>query len=180
MQDTTEHKGFYDYIRNIALRLEDKRIVVDGLDKNNKRYFTTIRLISKPIFKEGGSKLTVEIDRDLIPYIIDLKREFTRYQITNILRLKSSYSIRLYELLKQYESIGAREIIISDLREYLGIAEDEYLRFDNFEARVLKQAKSEINDLYKDGKLVRKGTDINIKYEKIKTGRRITSILFKI
>lgn len=170
LEETTKDKNFYNYIRDVALRLEDKKIIVDGINQNNKRYFTTIRLINKPRFVEGSNKLILDIDKDLIPYIIDLKREFTRYEIENILRLKSSYAVRVYELLKQYESIGKREINIKDLRDYLGIEKEEYTRFDNFEARVLTPAQEEIN----------KHTDILIDYEKLKTGRRITSILFKI
>ena len=69
LKETTDHKGFYDYIRDVALRLEDKRIIVDKLDENNKRSFTTIRLITNPEYKEGDSNLIVEIDKNLIPYI---------------------------------------------------------------------------------------------------------------
>lgn len=170
LEETTKDKNFYNYIKDVALRLEDKKIVIDGINQNNKRYFTTIRLINKPRYVEGNNKLTLDIDKDLIPYILDLKREFTRYEIENILRLKSSYAVRIYELLKQYENIGKREINIKDLREYLGIEKEEYKRFDNFEARVLAPAQEEINE----------STDVSITYEKLKTGRRITSILFTI
>lgn len=170
LEETTKDKNFYNYIKDVALRLEDKKIIVEGINEKNKRHFTTIRLINKPRYTEGSNRLIIDIDKDLIPYIIDLKREFTRYQIENILRLKSSYAVRVYELLKQYESIGKREIDIKDLREYLGIDKKEYTRFDNFEARVLVPAQEEINN----------HTDINISYEKIKQGRRIASILFTI
>ncbi len=181
LEEITKDKNFYNYIQEVALRLEDKRIIVEGLNEKNKRHFTTIRLINKPRYTEGSNKLTVDIDKDLIPYIIDLKREFTRYQIENILRLKSSYSVRVYELLKQYEGIGKREIGIDDLRDYLGINKDEYIRFYDFERRILIQSKTEINgEIDKKGNIIYPGTDINIDYEKIKTGRRITSILFTI
>lgn len=170
LQETTKHRDFYSYIQDVALKLEDKRIVVNGLTKKNKRYFTTIRLINKPRYSEDNKNLVVDIDSDLIPYIIDLKREFTRYQIENILKLKSNYSIRIYELLKQYEKIGVRDINIKELREYLGIAECEYKRFYDFEKRTLKVAKKEINNY----------TDIDIDYIKIKKGRRILSISFTV
>lgn len=170
LQETTKHNDFYNYIKEVALKLENKRIVVDGLTEKNKKYFTTIRLINKPRFVEGSNRLTIDIDKDLIPYIIDLKREFTRYEIENILRLNSNYSIRIYELVKQYENIGLREIKIQDLRHYLGIEDSEYKRFYDFEKRVLEVAKEGINE----------HTDIIIDYEKVKTGRRITSIIFKV
>lgn len=110
MKETTEHKDFYNYIKEIALKLDNKRIVAEDVGKNNRKTFNTIRLINKPRYTEGSNNLIVDLDKDLIPYIIDLKKEFTRYQIENILKLNSSYAVRVYEPLKQYERIGGREI----------------------------------------------------------------------
>lgn len=168
LRQATEHKDFYNYMKEVATRLEDRKIIVEGINKENKRYFTTIRLIHKPRFIEGSDKLKINIDKDLVPYIIDLKKEFTRYKIENILELRSSYAVRIYELLKQYENIGKREILVEDLREFLGIEDDEYQRFYDFERRILKVAEEEINEY----------TDIEISYGKIKKGRRVNSILF--
>ncbi|MGM0411333.1 MAG: hypothetical protein ACQEQF_11325, partial [Bacillota bacterium] len=53
--------------------------------------------------------------------------------------------------------------------EFLGLV-GKYKRFTNFETYVLKVAKEEINE----------HTDIDIDYEKIKRGRRITHIAFSI
>lgn len=55
-----------------------------------------------------------------MPYLLQLKERFTRYELKNILYFKNKYSIRIYELLKQYEKIGKREINIKELRGYLG------------------------------------------------------------
>lgn len=170
LKETTKDKNFYGYIKDIAVKLEDKKIIVEGVNSNNKRYFTTIRLLHKPRYTEGDNYLLIDIDKDLIPYIINLKTEFTRYQIENILKLNSSYAVRIYELLKQYQKIGKRIISIEDLRDYLGIDSEEYKRFTNFESRVLKVAKKEINEY----------TDINIDYKKNKRGKTISEISFTI
>lgn len=170
LKDNTKHKDFYNYIKDVALRLEDKKIIVESINDENKRSFTTIRLINKPRYIEGSDKLVVNIDKDLIPYIINLKKEFTRYQIENILRLRSSYSVRIYELLKQYENIGVRDIDVKDLREYLGIEKNQYKRFYDFERRALKPAEEEINE----------HTDIIFTYVKLKKGRKIKTIRFFI
>lgn len=170
LKETTNHNNFYDYMKEVALKLESKRMIVEDFDQENKKYFTTIRLIHKPKYRQGDNFLTIELDKDLIPYILDLKREFTRYQIENILRLKSCYSVRVYELLKQYESIGKRTISILELREILGIDLEEYQRFYDFEKWVLKQSQREINE----------HTDLNISYNKNKRGRNIESLTFTI
>ena len=170
LKDATNHKAFYNYLKEVAFKLEDRSIEVERLNDKGKKTSFKMRLIYRPEITEDSKQLKLFIDKELIGYILDLKREFTRYQITNILKLNSSYSVRVYELLKQYENIGKREIDIQVLREYLGIELTEYERFYDFEKRVLRQAIQEINE----------HTDILIDYEKIKTGRRITSILFKI
>lgn len=43
-------------------------------------------------------------------------------ELKHVMSMKSTYSIRIYELLKQYEVIGNREIAIDDLRLMCGIA----------------------------------------------------------
>ena len=161
--DTTEKR--YTEFRTIAENLIAKTLYI----KKGNSELVTSWLSSMEYIKNEGI-IELEFSRKLIPYLLQLKEKFTRYELENILYFKNKHSIRVYELMKQYEKIGKREINLEDLRKCLGILEDEYLRFSNLESRVLKTTKEEIN----------RHTDINIDYEKIKTGRRITSILFKI
>lgn len=100
--------------------------------------------------------------------MLKLKDQFTKYYLKNVSKLKSQYSIRLYELLKQYESIGQRREKIEDLRAMLGIDENEYSIFRNFKQWVLKRAHSEITQK----------TDIDFEYKVIKLSRKPIEILF--
>ena len=161
--DTTEKR--YTEFRNIAENLISKTLHIQKGDSE----LVTSWLSSMEYLKNEGT-IELEFSKKLIPYLLQLKKKFTRYELENILYFKNKHSIRVYELLKQYEKIKKREIKLDELRKCLGILDDEYLRFGNFENRVLKITKEEIN----------KYTDLIIDYEKIKTGRRITSILFKI
>ena len=155
----------YTEIKNIVKDLMKKQVeITTGESELTSNWVSSIEYI------KNSGVIELEFSEKLIPYLLQLKERFTRYELENILYLKNKHSIRVYELLKQYEKIGKREIELLDLRNCLGIAEDEYLRFSNFENRVLRTTKEEIN----------KHTDLVINYEKIKTGRRITSILFKI
>lgn len=100
--------------------------------------------------------------------LLNLKDQFTQYYLKNVSKLKSQYSIRLYELLKQYASIGQRKEKIEDLRAMLGIDENEYKEFKNFKSRVLKPAHSEITQK----------TDIDFEFKVIKLSRKPIEILF--
>ena len=42
--------------------------------------------------------------------MFDFKDRYFKYELWNALRLKSANQIRMYEILKQYETIGKREI----------------------------------------------------------------------
>ena len=79
--------------------------------------------------------------------------------------LSSAYAIRIYELIKQYENIGKREIAISDLRFMLCL-QDKYPLFGNLQQRIIDPAIREIN----------KNTPMQVTYELRKTGRKFTHI----
>lgn len=165
-------KAVYDQIKTAARNLRNKEIVIENVDERGKKSFLVTSLLSSARYKEGEGYLEVYIDPNLKPYLLAINGKdtyFTKYMIKNILKLNSSYSIRIYELLKQYEKIGKREFETDKLKELLGIT-NEYKRFYDFERYVLKVAKVEINEK----------TDIWIDYEKIKVGRSIGKIKFTI
>lgn len=154
----------YKRIHESAKRLMEKITTF----KRGKSTITTALLSSAETI-EGEGKIILRFDKSLKPELLQLKKLFTQYQLKNVLKLSGSYSIRIYELLKQYEKIRKREFKIENLKEILGINE-EYSRFYDFERYVLKPAREEINEK----------TDIFIDYEKIKEGRRIGKIVFEI
>ena len=165
-------KSIYDDLKVASSNLRKKEIVIQEKNSNGKSEFLITGLLSSARYQEGEGKIKFRIDPDLKPYLLAINGEntpFTKYQLVNILKLSSSYSIRIYELLKQYLKIRKRTFEINELRSFLGI-EDKYNRFEAFERRVLKVAVKEINEY----------TDINIDYKKNRNGRRVTHIEFSI
>ncbi|MBU6148607.1 MAG: RepB family plasmid replication initiator protein [Verrucomicrobia bacterium] len=119
-------------------------------------------------YQEGLVEL--KIAQELKPYLLQLKKQFTVVNLADVMGLQSMYSVRIFELLKQYESLGVRVITLSDLRECCGISLSHYKKFNDFKKDVLERAKREINEK----------TDIFIGYEEEKIARKITSIRFSI
>jgi hypothetical protein len=103
-----------------------------------------------------------------MPYLLNLQKNFTEYKSRNVMHLQSVFSIRIYEILKQYLNIGKRVIELETLREMLGIS-GKYPKFSNIKQRILEPAKNELSQ-----------TDISFAYEPIKTGRRVTAIRFTV
>jgi plasmid replication initiation protein len=120
--------------------------------------------------KYSCGTLEVRFNKELESDLLDLNREFTKYKLNFIRFLNSIYSIRIYELTKQYESLKTRSITIDQLRNMLGIRDDQYKKFSDFEKRVLKTSVHEISD----------NTDIRISYSTTKTSRKVTDLIFDI
>lgn len=70
--------------------------------------------------KEKAS-VSCRFDISMKPYLLLLKEHFTKYQLTVVAGFKSVYSIRIYQLLKQYQSIGSRTFAVDELKKILGI-----------------------------------------------------------
>lgn len=51
-----------------------------------------------------------------MPYLCQLEKQFTNYQLCNISSFKRTYSIRLYELLTKYRTLESRIVSVLDLR----------------------------------------------------------------
>lgn len=116
----------------------------------------------------------VEIDAHdrALPLMFDFKTRYFTYELWNALRLKSANQVRMYEILKQYEHVGKRELTITELRELLGIAPDEYARWERFRVRVLDSCQQALAE----------NTDISYTYERGKVGKggKWLTIIFHI
>lgn len=119
-------------------------------------------------FKKGYIEL--RFDPALKPYLLQLKSHFTKLNLSDMMNLNSIYTARFYELLKQYESIGKRTIYLQKLRDYCGIIDQEYKKYNDLKKNVLERAKKEINEK----------TDIIVDYIEIKESRKIVAIEWTI
>lgn len=126
--------------------------------------------IVTPDIRRGQGVIEVEIPRKVMPYLWNLSEKFTAYQLYNILALKSSYSIMLYELLKSYAWKKNLTLSIEDLRRYLGIGQDKYREYKVFRRAVIDRSIAEIE----------KYTDLRVTYEPVRNGRYCVAMEFHI
>lgn len=154
----------YTELRQITKDLMQKVFEV----RMNKKVIQ-VAWLSYVAYNETEGTIDIRFDPFLRPYLLQLKREFTSYKLENVVKLKSSYAIRIYELLKQYEKIQERTFRLNDLRKMLG-AEDVYPAYGNFKQRVLVPAQKEL----------KKKTDISFEIEEIKNGRKVEKVCFRI
>jgi plasmid replication initiation protein len=155
----------YERVALMTENLLGKRLIIRTTESlKQMNWFTTFEYI----WKDGT--VDVKMNPDIIEYFIDLKRHFVKYKLSNILTLKSVYSIRIYELMKQ--NFYKKKVIYSleELKEILGVEIDEYKRSRDFRINVLDKAFEEINDK----------TDIKFSFKEIRKGRTVTDIEFEI
>lgn len=177
---TDEELKFYSFYVSDFLTIFDEknytRQVKKSLDTllntkikiTKEKSFLETHWLSSAEYFEGG-KIELEFSEKLKPFLIQLKKEFTKYNVAEINKFKSKFSIRIYLLMKQYQPLKERIINIEELKEMLQVS-NFYPEYRNFKQKVLKIACEEINKL----------SDLKIEYEEIKKGRKVDKIKFYI
>lgn len=126
------------------------KIVVTFFDKEGKYSddglvgFVKCQLFKRfRLFKRDNDEWYVSIDchDDVLKLMFELHGYYFKYRLWNAMQLTSTNQQRMYEILKQYEYAGVREISIKDLREFLGIKPNEYTRWERFKIRVLESSQ---------------------------------------
>ena len=149
--------------------------------------FSRILPIPTVEWTDYDDKVMIRFNQDIMPYLIELKQNFTQYALSDLIDLNSKYSIILYKWLSmsynQYEHYSAKggrraeqveayrnpSISMQELRTITDTT-TKYERFTKFETRVLREPLEEINA----------HTSFKVSYEKVKKGRSIDSIVFHI
>lgn len=113
----------------------------------------------------NNDELILEVSGQLKPFLLQLRGNYTSYHLWNIPRLKSSYAIRLYELLCSHRRFGKREFKLEELKNKVGCT---YAEYGIFKRRVILKTQTELKTR----------TDLRFEFEEIKTGRKVTGIVF--
>lgn len=133
---------------------------------------TLIRWIEKPYINKNDGIIKIRLDRDMMPFLLQLKQNFTQYEIIWTLHFKSKYSIRLYELVKSlhYHELDfyKRKFTVDELKKLLD--GEKYKEYRDFKRRVLVPAINEINQY----------SDKTVSFEEVKRGKKVVAIEFTI
>ena len=183
VDDSNKHSRFKEAIEKM------QKQAFFQIKKEHDKGFKFVSIVPIPYVEwtDYNDEVKIEFHREIMPYLINLKTNFTQHALSDIAELNSKYAIILYRWLsmnynqydhysvkggrreEQVESYRNPTISMQDLRQITDTV-DEYKRFYNFEKWVLKEPLSEITN----------HTTLNVTYEKIKKGRSIDSIVFHI
>ena len=146
---------------------------------------TTVSWIEKPYINPKSGTISIKLDDDLKPYLLQLQANYTQYDLIYTLSFQSKYAIRLYEYIRSihYNDLQTytypREISLDELRDYLGVNEydndgniisQKYTTWQHFRDRALTPAIAEINTY----------SDKTITYTTSKQGQKVTGITITV
>ena len=158
----------YEALEEAANQLSKRQVIINNPDTDKpKTKRLVINWISSIYYQPGEGKVIIRFTHDMIPYLSNLSSNFTQYKLNNVMQFKSTYSIRIYEMLMQWKSTGKREIEVEWLKKQLQV-ENCYPLIADFKKWVINSSVLEIN----------KHADIWVKYTQRKAGRTITHFIF--
>ena len=103
------HSTSVNYRFKRAVERMQRQAYFEIREDNGKKGFRYRRIIPIPYIEwnDYNDDVILRFDQAIIPYLIELKKNFTQYALTDIIELKSKYSVILYRWLSmnysQYE-----------------------------------------------------------------------------
>nr|CRY97648.1 hypothetical protein [uncultured prokaryote] len=159
----------YSQLKEAALRLKRREVRLTQ-EPNGKGKIPGVMItgwVQTIIYREGEGRVELRFTKDMLPYLTELTKQFTKYALADVAKMDSTHAIRLYELLMQWDSIGQREIEIGQLREWFQL-EDRYPSIKDFKKWVLDPAVTQINE----------HSPLQVEWTQRKTGRTVTHLAF--
>ncbi len=105
---------------------------------------------------------------EMQPFLLDLRRCFTQYNLLEYLTLPSLYSQRLFEILKSWSNVPEIVLSVDELHRLLDTPPSFRANFKAFRVRVIEKAHKDILA----------HTSLHFEWEPVKVGRSVESIRF--
>jgi plasmid replication initiation protein len=151
-------------LRDAVDKLWQRSVIVSDPEQTEE-----FRWIDKRIrYHKGEARVMVRFSEDIAKYITQMSEQFTKVALKNVSGLKSSYSIRIYELCQQFVLTKEREISVKKFREIMQL-EDAYQEFKTLNRDVIQPSLKELNS---------PKSNLTIEIKTLKTGRKITHLRF--
>lgn len=157
----------YEATRETLQRLRNRSFwmpIEDGKGETLVGWLDRVTIVNNVVY--------LKIDDRMAPYLFGLN-QFIKYQLNEVLMLRSVYSIRLFQLLLSWRKKKEVEIDLGELKHLLNCdTQKSYVAFDKFKEKVLNKAVKEINE--------KTQITVSFKTEKIGKNRKVESLIFTI
>lgn len=151
-------QNIYRDLEDASNRLYEVDITIDLEDNKTLR----TRLISSIVFDPENNQIVLTFAEKILPYLTQLKANFTKYRLLEIGELSSIHSIRMYELIVMWTNQFqySKEFTIEEFKHVMSV-QSKYKQFGQLKTRVIETAINDINE----------NTNYRVSVEYIKKGR---------
>jgi plasmid replication initiation protein len=139
-------KNVYRDLLRIEKQLFEREVVIDSWDKNGVFAPLKTRWISSVRYYKKEGSIEMSFSPDIVPYISKITKNFTKYPIADITGFKSTYGVRLYEMVLKWKVAGVLKISIKEFRERFQIEDGQYKRIQDLRIRCIEPAVKDINE----------------------------------
>ena len=149
----------------------------EEVDEDGYRDWINCGFIAWSQYSNKTRTYEIEVPSVFLPFLVCLAEQYTEYDITLAISLRSKYTQRFYELCCQYRRKGKFFLDIESLRQMLCL-EDKYPNFAHLKNKVIDIAQKELRELYESGE-----SDICFTYtedKKTKVGKQVTRLWFQV
>lgn len=135
-----------------------------------------VAMMSSAKYMKGQGRIQLSIADELKPYLVDLKNNFTSFQLFCVLSMSSKYAKWLYVQFSRWKDIGHVSYEVEQLRYKLNLKDpngknpEQYKQWGQFKDNVIEPAIKQINEL----------SDIRVEYTIEKKGKAIYRLNFTI
>ena len=153
----------------ISNRFWDREIYYWDYSRDGYR---KLRWLVEVFYSNKNGFFEITFSHLIKPFLYQLTQHFTSYNLEDISKFRSIYSIRIYEFCicdinQNKTNTSFLLVAINTIKERLQL-EKKYSDFYDFKRFVLQKAKQEINE----------HSDLNIDFEEIRKGRKVDAIKF--
>ena len=136
-------QNIYRDIESASKRLYDVDIVMSLPE--NKTLQT--RLVSSIVYDPDNGEVVLSFASKILPYLTQLKANFTKYRLLEIGELSSIHSIRMYELIVMWvnQFQYSKEFSLEELKHVMNV-QNKYKQFGQLKDNVIEKAISDINE----------------------------------
>ena len=174
----------YDVLTQMTDKILTKQVVYEdwyqktnlttGKQSKPRKKIIKHQWLEGAVYKEEEGTIAITLSSFLIPQFVELKQRFNSYQLKEIATLKSTYSIRLHEVLNSWydvkdESLQTITFQVDKLADSLGCPAD--MDWRKMRERVINLAMKELQSIgyWQFGEL-----------ETHRKGRKVDSVTFHV
>ena len=145
------------------------------LEVLTEKSYEQIWMFQRVKYHLGQGIIEFDFTKHILPFLFDLKNNFTSFELAAALRLTSKYAKRIYPLCSQWKDLGeTKKYDLQDLKKMLGLIDDK----GNERMKQLIDLRTNVLDVAM--KQINEHTELHVSYKLEKVGRSYKNIVFTV